>query len=205
MSKRFGLDVDGVLYQFQKTALYMLNSMKGYDLKLEDWNCWNWPKENVANNDWQWLWTAGVKLGLFRYGHLYKGAIEGVRALAELGDVVIITHRPSHAVQDTLDWLAYLKLPFTEIHLLTEGQAKSSVHHCDLYVDDKPENCLDYQRNTDGIPLLWTRPWNTSFQGVGVDPLQGEGTHSIRRIESWTDILLEAIFEAIEAVPRILR
>src|SRR6267378_316229 len=79
---RFGIDVDGVMYHFQKTALYMLNTMKGYNLKLEDWRYWNQPKDAVKNNDWQWLWTGGVKDGLFRYGHLYKGTIEAMRALA---------------------------------------------------------------------------------------------------------------------------
>jgi len=173
---RIGLDVDGVLYQFQKTALYMLNSMKGYDLKLEDWTYWNQPKDVVKNNDWQWLWTGGVKLGLFRYGHLYKGAIEGVRALNEIGDVIIITHRPRHAITDTLDWVAYLKLPITEVHVLSDGQPKSGVK-ADVYVDDKADNIADYLANTDGLPLLWSRFWNA------------DAGFAERRVESWAEVI----------------
>ena len=179
-----GLDVDGVMYQFQKTALYMLNSMKGYDLKLEDWDRWNWPKEVVANNDWQWLWTGGVKDGLFRYGHLYKGTIEGVRALAGIGDVVIITSRPSNAIQDTLDWISYLKLPFTETHILSAGKPKSQVK-CDIYVDDKPENIDDFLANTAGHPLLWDRPWNQ-----GVNPSYRIAPYD--RVSSWAEVLAVA-------------
>jgi uncharacterized HAD superfamily protein len=166
------------MYHFQKTAVYMLNTMKGYDLKVEDWAYWNWPKDRVKNNDWQWLWTGGVKDGLFRYGHLYKGTIEGVRELAKLGDVIIITSRPSNAVGDTLDWLAYLNLPFREIHILSGGEEKSSVRACDLYVDDKPENILDYKVNTPGLSLLWTRPWNVQVQD-----------EDYTRVSSWAEVI----------------
>src|SRR3990167_3449312 len=133
---RFGIDIDGVLYQWDKTSRYMLRTMKGYakDGPLgQPSQSWNDIENHVSKEDWNWLWNSGVKLGLFRYGHLYTGAIEGVRSLAALGDVVVITHRPRSAVQDTLDWLSYLKLPFTEIHLLTSGEKKSTIK-CHLYV-----------------------------------------------------------------------
>ena len=159
----------------------MLNTMRGYDLKLEDWTYWNQPKDMVKNNDWQWLWTAGVKAGLFRYGHLYKGTIEAVRALNVLGDVVIITHRPRHAMKDTLDWLAYLSLPFVEIHLLTEGQPKSDIK-CDMYVDDKPENISDFLNHTDGKALLFNRPWNMDYLFT-CHPNAGH------RVSTWQDVI----------------
>jgi 5'(3')-deoxyribonucleotidase len=163
---RFGVDVDGVLYQWDKTARYMLRTMKGYsaDGPLgQPSTHWNSIQEHVSKEDWAWLWNSGVRLGLFRYGHLYTGAIEGVRALSGMGDVVVITHRPRSAVQDTLDWLSYLKLPFTETHLLTSGQPKSQVPHCDFYVDDKPDNISDFMVNTKGIACLMRRPWNQGF------------------------------------------
>lgn len=163
---RIGLDVDGVMYQWDKTARYMLRTERGYskDGPLgQPGTHWNSLQENVSKEDWQWLWGTGVKMGLFRYGHLYKGTIEAVRTLSTLGDVVVITHRPRSAVQDTLDWLSYLRLPFQEVHCLTSGELKSRVTpHCALYVDDKPENIEDYHFATDGVALLWRRPWNTA-------------------------------------------
>lgn len=197
---RFGIDVDGVMYQFQKTALYMLNTMKGYDLKLEDFTYWNQPKDHVSNNDWQWLWSGGVKDGLFRYGHLYKGTIEAIRTLNKLGDVVIITHRPSNAIQDTLDWLAYLRLPFMGTHLLTDGQAKSAIK-CDLYVDDKPENIEDFAMNTTAVSLLWDRPWNASAKlesGFGL-PWRAH------RISTWQEVVDFAMGVTAEEIIRAER
>lgn len=183
------------MYHFQKTYCYMMNTMKGYNLDYEKWSGWDWPETEggVTNNDRLWIWSAGVKLGLFRYGHLYRGTIEGVRSLSKLGDVVVITHRPETAVQDTLDWLSYLRLPFKEVHLLTQGQAKSQVK-CDLYVDDKPENCIDFAENTDGTPLLWLRPWNGEWvEGYSGDqPLHmwaPDTNQKIMAIQSWGEVV----------------
>lgn len=178
---RFGLDVDGVMYMWDKTARYMLRTERGYtrDQLGRPSRYWNEIADIVSKEDWQWLWGTGVKMGLFRYGHLFTGTIEAVRTLSTIGDAVVITHRPRSAVQDTLDWLSFLKLPFTEIHLLTSGEPKSKVPHCNLYVDDKPENCVDFNDNTDGLPLLWSRESNYEWDSM-------RGSYLDRRTPSLT-------------------
>jgi len=157
---RIGLDIDGVLYHFHKTAIYLLNTLKNYHLEVKEWSDWDWLKEQTFTSDWNWLWKEGVKdYGLFRYGHIYKGAIEGVRKLAKLGDIVVISHRPKNAIGDTLDWLSYNKFPVQEIHLLTNQEPKSQVQpRCDIYIDDGLHNATDLSRF--GTVLLVDRPWN---------------------------------------------
>src|SRR5258706_15952527 len=102
------------MYRWDKTARYMLRTERGYDRDQlgRPSRYWNEIKDIVDKEDWQWLWGTGVKMGLFRYGHLFTGTIEAVRARSALGDCVVMTHRPRSAVQDTLDWLPYNKLPF---------------------------------------------------------------------------------------------
>lgn len=166
--KRFGIDIDGVCYQWSKTARYMLrevlpNSPYTKDGPLgQESTHWNYIQDHVSPEHWAWLWNDGVRLGLFRHGHLYPGAIEGIRKLADVGDVIIITHRPKSAVVDTLAWLAYQRLPLAGIHVLTNMEAKSGIK-CDVYIDDKPENCVDLSRNTSGRIFLMSRPWNAEF------------------------------------------
>ncbi len=175
---RIGLDIDGVMYQWDKTARYMLRDVlpgSPYkDVMKQESKGWDWIKDNVSPEHWEWLWTEGVRLGLFRYGHLYPGTIQAVRRLAEIGEVVLITHRPKQAVTDTLAWLGLLNLPISGLHLLTAMEPKSSVRPaCDIYLDDKPENVMDLSglltRWEDGKLIysggvyLMRRPWNESF------------------------------------------
>lgn len=166
---RIGLDIDGVMYKWDKTARYMLrdvlpNSPYKETLQQES-QYWDWIKKNVSAEHWEWLWNDGVRLGLFRYGHLYPGTIQAVRKLAEIGDVVLITHRPRVAVTDTLAWLGLLNLPLSGLHLLTNSEPKSIVQpQCDVYLDDKPENIEDLRKNTTAYAYLMRRPWNQDYK-----------------------------------------
>lgn len=162
---RIGLDIDGVMYQWDKTARYMLRNVlpnSPYKGCLRDESpSWDFIEKSVQPEHWRWLWTEGVRLGLFRHGHLYPGTIEAVRRLAELGDVIVITHRPKSAVHDTLDWLAYQRLPISGVHLLTNGEPKSDVRpHCDIYLDDRLENVSELVAARAGIVCLRMQPWN---------------------------------------------
>lgn len=179
--KRFGIDIDGVCYQWSKTARYMLREVlpdspytKEGPLGKES-TSWNYIQDNVSPEHWQWLWTEGVRLGLYRHGHLYPGTITGIRALADVGDVVIITHRPKKAIADTLAWLTYQQLPLAGVHILVNEEPKSGVN-CDVYLDDKPENCTDLANNTGGAVFLMSQPWNTGYFKRNVTP-----------VFSWTD------------------
>jgi uncharacterized HAD superfamily protein len=165
---RIGVDIDGVMYQWSPTARYMLreilpNSPYTKDGPLgEESLSWNYIQDNVSEEHWKWLWTEGVRLGLFRHGHLYPGTIKAIRALAEYGDVVAITHRPKQAVHDTVAWLAFQNLPLAGLHILTRQEPKSTVKpECDVYIDDKTENCWDLFDNTQARKVcLMDRPWN---------------------------------------------
>ena len=165
---RIGLDIDGVLYKWDKTARYMLRKVlpdspyrESNTLHVES-QSWDYVQNKVRPEHWEWLWTEGVRLGLFRYGHLYPGTIQAVRELAKIGEVVLITHRPKQAVNDTLDWISFQRLPLAGVHLLTNQERKSSVKpECDVYLDDKPENVSDLAAFTDARLIgLMRRPWN---------------------------------------------
>jgi uncharacterized HAD superfamily protein len=167
--KRIGLDIDGVMYQWDRTARYMLREVlpdSPYKEILKDESkSWDWIKGQIAPEHWRWLWNEGIKLGLFRYGNLYSGTIQAIRLLAKKNDVILITHRPQKAVTDTLAWLGLLDLPLAGLHLLTNMEPKSGVRpECDIYLDDKPENIEDLWLNTDGHVCLMRRPWNEHFQ-----------------------------------------
>lgn len=187
--KRIGLDVDGIMYKWDLTAGYMLREVlpnspyKDERLLMAESTHWNHIQEIVSKEHWKWLWSEGVRLGLFRHGHMYKGTIQAVRRLSALGDIVIITHRPKAAVPDTLAWLAYQQLPISEIHILTNGEPKSRVPDLDIFLDDKPENCYDMVDNSPKTRVwMWDRPWNQDAVGISRIASWGQFESEVARL-----------------------
>jgi uncharacterized HAD superfamily protein len=172
---RLGIDMDGVVYDWEGTARFLLKWHHNYDLPV---SCrWDFIKDNIENNDWQWLWSAGVKkYGLFRHGDCYRGTFEALRELDKAGhDIVIITKRPKEAAKDTLAWLAFHEVPAREVHIIGPDGHKGSIT-CDVYVDDSPKVAMELEEA--GLRcLLWTRPWNTAHQA------------SVDRISNWKTLL----------------
>lgn len=180
---RIALDLDGVVYDFHGAACYMMRHNFGYtaELSRESWTSWDWMQGQVHPDHWRWLWNQGVEEGLFRHGHTLKGSIDGVRELATLGDIAVVTSRPRSAIQDTLSWLAYNRLPITEVHIVGSGVPKTSCGDFALAVDDAVHNGTDY--TSAGVPmLLIDKPWN---QGVEDSPL-------LTRVFDWPDIVATA-------------
>lgn len=158
---RIGLDLDGVIYQFDKTAQYMIAKHRGLRLREhQDWDHTQYWR-GVDRAEWDWLWKEEQTDALFRHGHLYRGSIEFVQDLNELGQIVIVTKRPITADAVTHEWLSF-HFPSVyrdlEVHILQAG-SKSEVE-VDVLIDD-----LD--RNTAGAKalgryaILMDRPWNT--------------------------------------------
>lgn len=174
---RVAFDVDGVLYDFEGTARFMLEERTGVQLEVS--TAWNSVPEQMAarglGEHWQWLWQegGGIEAGLFRHGHVLRGSLAAVRRIAKVAEVLAITSRPKRAAADTLAWLGFHGFPFGEVHIL-DGTPKSSIlPWADLYVDDREENCRELARGTLGDVLLWKQPWNDlsrTMQGLEMGP-----------------------------------
>jgi uncharacterized HAD superfamily protein len=167
-----GLDLDGVCYHFIRTAHYMLRRRitdRGEFVPPELFGparAWDHTQQLVSPADWDWLWSDGVKQGLFRYGHVVGGSIEGVQALSRMGDVVAITARPKEAVHDTLVWLSTMfdKAPLSGIVIQSFGQKKSEVRPVPhVYIDDGMHNVQDIIANTSSSVVLYDQPWNRGY------------------------------------------
>jgi len=196
MSKpRFGIDLDGVLYHWDKTARFLLSHQFGIELAPES-ETWDHIENEITKDQWKWLWTKGVERGLFRHGNVYRGSIEALNSLSKFGDNVIITNRSHSANQDTMDWLSFHRIPTTEIHLLNGNEPKSIVQpQCDLYVDDNVDKIIDLYNNTDATNIcMWKRKYNQYEEEQdrlyeSINPAKGKYLH---QIDNWTDVILLA-------------
>lgn len=195
---RIVVDVDGVMYNWDKTARYMMRTYRGHQnnvamhIASQDWN---WIQNNVSKDDWHWLWNRGVKQGLFRYGHLISGAVKGLQDLLARGHkLVICTHRPESAVKDTLAWLNLLNIPFAGIYILSDGRPKTSVKG-DILIDDKPENVEAWAGDGRWAVLL-DQPWNSSSFTLSAE-LTDTQQYYLVRAYGWDGVV--NLVDAIEA------
>lgn len=180
------IDLDGVCYEWDRTAKYMLRTYRHLDSDPSmsaPTTSWNYIKDNVTVEDYAWLWEEGVELGLFRYGHVVKDAIVSLNNLHEAGHkLMAVTHRPTAAVKDTLAWLTYLNLEWDQVHILSYGQPKSSVKG-DCLIDDKPANVIEWAM-AGREAILYDRTWNK-------DELKEDGRSvpRVQRAYGWMGVM----------------
>jgi hypothetical protein len=166
---KIALDLDGVCYEFQRTYRYMMKEYRGVDMPpVKDfWFSWDSNLDYGTSEDRKWMWSEGVKMGLFRYGHVTTGVIASVQRLAAMGhQLSVVTHRPENAVQDTLDWLSYVRLPISGVHILSNGEPKTTVGF-DALVDDKVEN-IRHALARGRVGVLFNQPWNQEQSGISL-------------------------------------
>jgi 5'(3')-deoxyribonucleotidase len=175
--------LDGVIYRWQDTAIYLLNTFRGTKISYEAWNRWDYLKETISDADWKWLWKEGVEeYGLFRYGSIYKGSQQFLKEMEPICDNVIITSRPGSAVQTTMEWLSYQRIPTTEVHIVGHTQLKSQIQpYCDIVIDDAEHNAKDILANTPSVVIMPARPWNLGFN-------PGKAFMRFHRLETWAEI-----------------
>ena len=158
---RIGLDVDGVLYNWEAQARNLLKREFSVDLPIS--SEWDSIKDSVTEYQWYWLWNDAL-YELFTDGEPCSGIKDGVRELSELGDIVIITNTPKRISDARLQWLLDHEIHIDEYHLVDSNSDKSKITPlCDVYIDDSHHVALDLFNNTDKYILLWDRPWNESF------------------------------------------
>ena len=165
---RIAVDCDGVLYEWDKTARYMLRTYRGCEGLEEESREWLMPDQSwhsVTKEDWRWLWSEGIELGLYRYGHVVKGGVQGLRTLQAMKhELILATHRPKAAVMDTLAFIHYISDSKREpviwqgFHLLTNDEPKTVVD-ADMLIDDKPDNVVTWAE-AGRHALLFDRGWN---------------------------------------------
>jgi 5'(3')-deoxyribonucleotidase len=166
------VDLDNVLYEWDRTAQYMLREYRGATIHTPSTD-WDYIKNHVSHQDWRWLWSDGITQGLFRYGHMVTGARIGLERLAINNALTIVTHRPESAVMDTVDWVSlYLKgIPLSGLHILTHEEPKTQVN-ADVLIDDKDQNLTDWMA-AGRTAVKFERPHNSSWQIYGVPSMYG--------------------------------
>lgn len=177
MSLRLGIDLDGVVADFNTGWITFYNEEFGTDIPLDAVDSWGAPPRLThfrhMGEFWRWARTIN-DASLFRHLQPYPDALPALGRLAKAGhSIVILTSKPWWAVHDTFEWLAEHRIPTLEVHILED---KWTVP-CDVYLDDAPHQVREILRHRpDATMCRFVRAWN--------DPVQDAVD-----IHSWADYL----------------
>jgi len=181
---RLGIDLDGVVSDFNKGWIDQYNADFGAAIPLDAVTTWDGihPLTHFTDMEAFWEWAQDFGDGsLFRHLDTHAGAVAALERLAAEHAIVIITAKPDWAVADTLAWIAEHRLPTREVHIVGMHDPKWPVA-CDVYLDDSPHQIEAIRTHRRESQMCrYVRPWN--------DPVPG-----VHDVESWED------FEALVAV-----
>ena len=165
---RLGIDLDGVVADFNAGWIRLHRHEFGSDLRPEMVQTWDGLHElgGFADMGAFWRWARGndERPSIFRHLDPYPDAVETLHRLDRAGhDVVIVTTKPRWARVDTLRWLADHDLPTAEVHM-TEVKYRVA---CDIYLDDAPHVLPELvEHRPDATVCRFVRPWNTAVDGT---------------------------------------
>lgn len=164
---RLGIDLDGVVANFTKGWMHFYNEEFGTNLKVEDSRRWNdlVTLTHFANMGEFWRWSSDLEgRSIFWHLETFPGAVEALVELSQQGhEIVIITTKPSFAIDDTHDWIERHGVPADEIHILEDKW----LVHADVYLDDGPHILPALiQHRPESTVCRYVRPWNDPLEGA---------------------------------------
>ena len=164
---RLGIDLDGVVAQFNKGWMEQHRKQFGSDLDPSMVVGWNdlhlLGGFETMDAFWDWF-RNGDGPSWFRHFETYPGAMDTIHRLRGQGhQIVILTHKFDWSIPDTFGWLSDIGMPSREVHILAD---KYRVE-CDVYLDDSPLVLPELvTHRPDSLVCRFVRPWNDPIAGA---------------------------------------
>jgi uncharacterized HAD superfamily protein len=182
---RIGIDVDGVLADFNRSFIERCIQVTGKDLfpaRPFDIPMWHYPQHyGYSEAEMKYpngpVWKSVIEDSTFWYSLFpYEGTMEFLSKLDPNDhDFYFITNRPgATAKMQTEDWLDFHgvfnnapALATPTVMISTEKGLCAKALNLNLYIDDKTENCLDVNAASPRTRVIMlAQPWNAAQMGI---------------------------------------
>jgi hypothetical protein len=135
--KRFGFDLDGVLYNWYR-AVYDHVTYSGGDQKgfVEFWQDAIDGRDGRGELYWKNLTETPIYYNILSPS---KGVVDTLQTLSKSYDILYITHRPKLVERVTRNWLSTYNFPNPQEVYFTKHPKDVAVREfdCDLYIEDR--------------------------------------------------------------------
>lgn len=162
------LDIDGVVASFTDLALRCVKLVSGRTHVEDDLVEYDTCAALGIEAQRDWYDELIRSEGACRSMPPYPGAVDGVRALASWGHIIIPCTTPYKKSKfwhhERLEWIeAHLGAEIAARTVFTSEKFRS---RGDYLIDDKPSNLVDWQAvNPFGNTIQFLRPWNSGDVG----------------------------------------
>jgi len=182
---RIGIDIDGVVADFVKTFIPLVQERYGLalaekDIYVHDLFLVLGITECEA--------TELIRATICSDPDLIDGAKEAIYTLNRQHDVILLTARPEDLLDVTRRWLSRRGIEYRDLVHLREGHKFAPEHGFDVVVDDHLREVIGFAGKARKI-IVFDHPWNQSFNLRGL----------FDRAYTWGDVL--AIVDAMKAQP----
>lgn len=183
-----GVDIDGVLAQFNESYIDLVIKVTGKDLfppRPFAITTWNYPEAyGYSNEEVSAVWKAIIaSRDFWRKLQPYDDAKSFLRQLWQRDqEVYFITSRVGdHVREQTEFWLKHMGFYHPTVLISSEKGECCHALKVDFYIDDKNENCVDVaMKSPITYGYMLARPWNAPQVAAGID---------IPRIDNLDDFL----------------
>lgn len=143
---RLGIDIDGVVAEQNKPVIEYINATYGLSLTAADVRERNPLFDGLDRTYVEYMREAEAAAPdpetYYTQMELIPGAKHALERLATQYELVVITHRPEHALEPTKQWLDSHEVPYDEfVFDVPSNKAEVNV---DLLIDDYSKNVADF-------------------------------------------------------------
>lgn len=162
---RVGVDVDGVIANYTELYLNAVRSALGRDIP-KGWAPPQWDLDEslgLTKEEKRTVYKLIEQPGIAGTIVPYPGAVDGLKKLSKVADVFLVTSPVEDSPTWCFDRTAWVKKHFgEELADRIDFTGHKYTFAADLFVDDKPSNCEEWQAAwPDGKALLWAANYST--------------------------------------------
>lgn len=151
--KRYGIDLDGVCFDFINAFRRHLNSSLHKHLEEEEITSYYWYETTDITKEqfMEEFDRFGDDLNGYRNLEILPGTKEALEAIVSAGhEIFYITNRPLYAESATIEALEEHKFPFRQNLTFAQGKKSPVINekNVDVFIDDSPRTIEDVTVNT---------------------------------------------------------
>jgi len=164
--KRYGIDLDGVCFNFTKAFTAWLKRTCDVEYSHEEITSYYWH-ECIDGLSEATFWKEFDKFGMqghgYRHLELLPGTVAALDTIIAAGhEIVFITNRPEYARQDTIDAIEEAGFPKEAKIIFAKGNKAPIIQQLsvDVFIDDSPKTVEQITTGTRATVYCRDAPYN---------------------------------------------